>query len=233
MTLETPTHSNEAPSGFESILYLRSREKAPTTPKMPDCFPDLLLDQVVESITAGREESQLVPLFYDHLADIDEIIFRHEVWRDLENAELTDTFRAFTTKMRDVRLRLSSAKKTRFAQQSQGFHLDAVVQYCKDIEDLVVALSSIDLSSRGLNDFKTFITSYVDQSEFKNLAIDSQRLKQISQKFGTPSIFVDHGFASCDMRAKQTTAWRLKRRLSDFSKVRSLTIVSSTRIGPI
>ncbi len=178
MTLETSTHSNEAASGFESILYLRSREKAPTTPKMPDCFPDLLLDQVVESITAGREESQLVPLFYDHLTDIDEIIFRHEVWRDLENAELTETFRAFTTKMRDVRLRLASAKKTRFAQQSRGFHLDAVVQYCKDIEDLVVALSSIDLSSRGLNDFKTFITSYVDQSEFKNLAIDSQRLKQ-------------------------------------------------------
>ena len=145
---------------------------------MPGCFPDLLLDQVVESITAGREESQLVPLFYEHLTDIDEIEFRHEVWHDLESAELTDNFRAFTLKMRDVRLRLASSKKTHFVQQARGFHLDAIVQYCNVIQDLVVALTSINLSSRGLNGFKMFITSYVDQSEFKGLVADSQRLKQ-------------------------------------------------------
>ena len=79
--------------------------------------------------------------------------------------------------MRDVRLRLTSSKKTRFTQQARGFHLDAVVQYCKVIQDLVVALSSIDLSSQGLLDFRTFITSYIDQSEFRSLVIDSQRLK--------------------------------------------------------
>ena len=85
MTLETSAHNNEIASGFRSILYLRSCDEATPPLKMPDSFPDLLLDQVVKSITAGREESQLVPLFYDHLSDIDEIKFRHEVWRDLEN----------------------------------------------------------------------------------------------------------------------------------------------------
>jgi DNA mismatch repair protein MutS len=177
MTLETSAHNNEIASGFRSILYLRSYDEATPPLKMPDSFPDLLLDQIVESITAGREESQLVPLFYDHLSDTDEIKFRHEVWRDLENSELTDTFRAFTQTMRDVRLRLTSSKKTRFTQQARGFHLDAVVQYCKVIQDLVVALNSIDLSSRGLLDFRTFITSYMDQSEFRSLVFDSQRLK--------------------------------------------------------
>ena len=65
MTLETSAHNNEIASGFRSILYLRSHDEATPPLKMPESFPDLLLDQIVESITAGREESQVVPLFYD------------------------------------------------------------------------------------------------------------------------------------------------------------------------
>ncbi|MCL6431413.1 MAG: hypothetical protein K6V36_11245 [Anaerolineae bacterium] len=85
---------------FESILYPNaggSARRESTDP--PPCFSDLNLDQVVDTITARRQEYNLKPFFYTPLHDSDEIRYRQEVMQDLEDETLLESIRAFSERL--------------------------------------------------------------------------------------------------------------------------------------
>ncbi len=56
----------------------------------PACFHDLNLDQVVTSITAGKQEYRLDEFFYTPLKTLDAIAYRQAVMNDLKNKTLFD-----------------------------------------------------------------------------------------------------------------------------------------------
>lgn len=64
-----------------------SKHSRQETPQPPNCFPDLNLDQLVESITAGRDQYQLPPIFYTPPEDIDIIHYRQQVILDVDRIE--------------------------------------------------------------------------------------------------------------------------------------------------
>jgi hypothetical protein len=142
----------------------------------PHCFSDLLLDQVTAAITRGREDYRLLPFFYDHLTSRDDIAFRHEVWRDLEDQAVAAGLRFFSGEMRDVRQRINWAKKTRFEQHRRGIHLDAVTRYCDAVEHLSRTLRTNEVTSRALLEFRDVVTRYANSPTFENLARESRQL---------------------------------------------------------
>ena len=75
----------------------------------PEFFTDLNLDQIVASITAGRDEYNLKPFFYTALGHVETIHYRHDVFRDLERQTLLDSIRSFSQKMRAMRAHLAQA----------------------------------------------------------------------------------------------------------------------------
>jgi hypothetical protein len=91
-------HGSEqsASTRFQSILFDRPVSDAEIASwTEPAFFSDLHLDQVVESLTRGRDEYDLKPFFYAPLRDVDAVCYRHEVLRDLEQAPVGDAVRAF------------------------------------------------------------------------------------------------------------------------------------------
>ncbi len=177
MTVGTSSQSELKAEVRHSILY-----QLPYNPELldflpePTCFPDLLLNQVTDTITKGREDYQLLPFYYDHLTSKDDVAFRHEVWRDLDSKSVMTGLQLFTGEMRDVRLRNSWAAKTQYVQHRRGIHLDAVTRYCEAVKRLSSTLESSEISSRALIDIRRVVSKYASSPEFEKLVSESQAL---------------------------------------------------------
>jgi len=162
---------------FQSILFCRGDLAEPERAE-PPYFGDLNLDQVVDSITAGREEYDIKPFFYTRLRTLDEVAYRHEILRDLEDETLFSHVRVFTQKMRETRTRLAQAGRLHYRYQQEAWFRDAVQTYCEAVRGLAHDLALVDVRSRGLQAFREYLTAYAGSDRFAALAADTDRVKE-------------------------------------------------------
>jgi DNA mismatch repair protein MutS len=176
-TLAHPLESGIAVP-FGSILF---GDTGPLTEidglNAPEFFADLNLDQVVASVTAGREEYHLAPFFYRPLRDVDAINYRQEVLRDLESDVLFGHIRSFADAMRQMRAHLAQADKLHYQYQKLRWFLDAVDLYCHAVTGLTCDLTADAPRSRGLSSLRDYLASYTRSPEFTQLLADTQKLK--------------------------------------------------------
>ncbi len=142
----------------------------------PAHFVDLNLDQVVDAITADWAEYNLKPFFSLPLSRIEAITYRHEVARDLENADLLACVTTFAEDMRAVRAHLAQAGKLHYRLQQQAWHLDAVDIYCGAVLDLSRSLGNVAPRSRGFLGFREYLAGYVASTRFTSLAAETAEL---------------------------------------------------------
>lgn len=165
-------------SPFRSILFDESGIGTDIErQKVPDLFSDLNLDQIVASMTTGRDEYNLRPFFYTPLSDVETIHYRHAVFRDLENHALLEHVRSFAQQMRTMRGHLTQAGKLHYKYQQQSWFLEAAAIYCGAVRGLTRDLTLTDLSSRGFLSFRGYLTSYTESGEFTLLAAETQKLR--------------------------------------------------------
>ncbi|WP_322014223.1 hypothetical protein [Paraburkholderia sp. J12] len=70
---------------FHRILFESPADGPPRADVAePDFFGDLNLDQVVADVTRGYDEYNLVPFFRTNLPGEGAVVYRHDVFRDLE-----------------------------------------------------------------------------------------------------------------------------------------------------
>jgi DNA mismatch repair protein MutS len=163
---------------FRSVLFARSEDgERASTAMMPSCFCDLNLDQVVDAITATKNEYNLKPFFYVPLRDVDSILFRYEVMQDLGEATLFSNLRSFAEKMRTMREHLARSVKTSYKYQHEWWCLEAVNIYCDAIDCLLVDLSAASLQSRGLAGFREYVKAYAQSKRFTELHEETTALK--------------------------------------------------------
>ncbi len=143
----------------------------------PEFFTDLNLDQIVASITAGRDEYNLKPFFYTPLSHVETINYRYDVLRDLENQALFGHIQSFAQEMRTMRSHLTQSDKLYYKYPKQSWFLDAVDIYCGAVSCLARHLTLTDLRSRGFQAFREYLTSYTGSGEFVSLVADTRKLK--------------------------------------------------------
>lgn len=122
---------------YHSLLYEtakdRTREEALEAPPF---FADLNLDQVIEAITAGKQQYDLKPFFFTPLSDVGTIQYRHEIMQDLEDETLLESVNAFAQRMVIVRRYLALVEKLDFANHKEGWFLEAVQAYYEAVTGL-------------------------------------------------------------------------------------------------
>ncbi len=163
---------------FHSILFERTEDSIQQeTLEAPDFFVDLNLDQIIEAITAGKQEYNLKPFFYTSLHDIDAITYRHEIMRDLEHPMLFEQLQSFAQKMHAMREYLAQADKLYYTYQKDRWFVDAVELYCDAVTGLVRDLSLDDVQSLGFLAFREYVTDYASSGRFTSLLAETKQLK--------------------------------------------------------
>ena len=161
-----------------NILFPESAGVETAPASEPEFFRDLNLDQIVTAITAGRESYDLKPFFYAPLTRLDQIAFRHEVMRDLENEPLFASLKAFSERMLTMRGFLQREKEFRYQYQKERALLSAADAYCEAAANLRRDLDSTGARSRGLLSMRDYLARYVESASFQALAQQTQTVKE-------------------------------------------------------
>ena len=130
---------------------------------------DLNLDQVFAAVTAGREQLDLLSLFYSPLNDLDGVAYRHEVLRDFERPAVLAAVRAFGRAMSDVRELLVTVSSLHNRWQQARVFVDAVSAYCEGVTSLALALTEARPDARALRAFTAHICDYQSSERFRGL----------------------------------------------------------------
>jgi DNA mismatch repair protein MutS len=163
---------------FHSILFPTAEDRPPSeTLAPPDFFVDLNLNQIVAAITAGKQEYNLAPFFRWPLRDVDAVLYRHEVMRDLEDVALFGSIKTFAAALRSKRETLKQLEKRHYKHEKEALFLDAVDAYCGAIASLARDLSKANLHSRGLLSFRKYLADYAASDRFTSLLAETKKLK--------------------------------------------------------
>jgi DNA mismatch repair protein MutS len=183
--LTSESHCDSAPASstgsalFQSILSTSSENVSEQSDhEAPDYFSDLNLDQIVEAITAGRDEYDLKPFFYRPLKNLEEIHNRQAAFRDLEASTLFGPVQRFAGEMRKMRSCIAQAAKCFYKFQKNALFLSAVEIYSSAIERLTEGLASARLGSRGFQTLRDFLVSYSQFGDFRTLVAEASRLRK-------------------------------------------------------
>jgi DNA mismatch repair protein MutS len=163
---------------FHSILFENSHDRLKKeTADAPGFFSDLNLDQIIDAVTAGRQDYNLKPFFYTSLNDVDTIKYRQEVARDLESETLLASIKSFAQEMIVMRRYLAMIEKLHYKYHKEGWFLEAVIVYCDAVNRLAHDLSQAKLKSRGLSAFRDYISNYAESDGFSSLLAETKKLK--------------------------------------------------------
>lgn len=165
------------PTSFHSILFDRvdgvSAEEAAGPPAY---FADLHLDDVVTAVAAGRAP-EFAQVFHQPLPDVAAIRYRHDVFRDLEDAALREAIGAFGEQMVTVQRRLVHASKATYSADQERWLLSAAEAYGIAVSELNDRLTPLRPRSAGVTGFRDYLASYVASDAFTTLVADTQRIK--------------------------------------------------------
>ncbi len=160
-----------------SILFrdAASRRAANDT-AAPAEFGDLALDRVVAAVTSGAEAKDLAAFFNAPLPDTEDVVWRHEVFRDLERPDLLTALRKFAERMAQVRRWLQLAAKLHWSRQQERWQLDALALWGQALAGLSAALAETPPKARGLQLLRDAVAGRVAQASFQERAGEAARL---------------------------------------------------------
>jgi hypothetical protein len=162
---------------FTSILFDGADGPPAGVAEVPDYAADLHLDDIVGAVTAGNDEHELARAFYQPLRDAGAITYRHDVFRDFEDAVLLAAIRSFGDEMEVVKRRLEHASKARHPVDQERWLLGSAEVFGSAVRELNEALRQANPSSAALSSFREYLTGYVESDALSTLEADTRQVR--------------------------------------------------------
>lgn len=160
--------------GFQSILGESGYPECKF--QEPGYFVDLNLDQVFKAVAEKYKDFDLIPLFQTPLHRIEDIVYRQQVFTDLENDELLKGVRAFSDGMRNVIRSVNSLERL-YEIQREGVFLASAETYCRSIIKFLSILRKGPVESLALQGLAEYLENYTSSESFRKLKQDAERVR--------------------------------------------------------
>ena len=170
---KAPQTDAGSPRFCSSLCPGASHSAGHDTAVSPPFFHDLNLDQIMRAVTTGWQDYDLAPFFNSPLDDLDAIVYRQQVMRDMEQEVLMEVVLTFAQGMRSMREHLPRPKEQYYKYQSERWFLGAVSIYCKAVECLADRLDGLDLTSPGMRAFREYLRDYIASGPFRKLTAEA------------------------------------------------------------
>lgn len=163
--------------GTETSIEMQMQEA-------PAYFSDLNLDQIIDAITAGKQEYNIRPFFFTPLRSEDTIRYRQEIMQDLECEIQFKRIKTFAKCIYEVATRtqkicehLAQPESYNCNYLEKGRFLDSASTYCEAVNKLVRDISSFDLKSCGLSEFREYMLDYIRSDAFTALQSETNAMR--------------------------------------------------------
>ncbi|MFZ6020940.1 MAG: DNA mismatch repair protein MutS, partial [Chloroflexota bacterium] len=158
---------------FPSAVHAVSENAQP-----PAYFNDLNLNQVVDWLTASKQEYNLKPYYYTAVQDEETIQFRQEIVRDLLEETTLTRLQTFAAQMVILRRYRKLIGELVHQNHREGWFLEAVLVYVRAVIQLAQDLNDAELRSQGLQAFRQVLDTYARSSEFQRMVDEAEQLKK-------------------------------------------------------
>lgn len=163
-------------SNHVSILFNDPQDAPDDEPgEEPAFLADLRLDQVIASLTAGRESYRLTPYLHHPLRSVETVRYRHHVLRDLEREPVRDAVAAFAHGMARMRAHLHLVDTLRNQRQQQRWFVSAAAVYCGVVSAFAEALAAAEITAPGLRSLSDYVSAYRWSEPFTSLIADTHQ----------------------------------------------------------
>ena len=160
--------------GFVNILSDDSSSES-----KPQYFKDLGLNQIVEDICRGRQEYSLQSYYFQRLKNLNDIQYRQEIFKDLDDLSLLKAVNNFSNSMKQIYEKESRIKKLYNEWQKKWYRLDTMELYMNSLSDFLNILITCGIKSQGLICVKKHITVIVEGDHFLKMKQMLNELKDL------------------------------------------------------
>ncbi|MGE9810067.1 hypothetical protein ACLIKE_01840, partial [Ferroplasma acidiphilum] len=156
---------------FSSSINLQELDRNNTI------FDDFSLRNIFSGFMGNTRNDELERLLYMPLRNIDDIFYRQEIFKDLENPEIYRIITQFAGTGSQIFYNIKRLKDL-YDLQRERWLLDSVYMYSRSIENMLDNMRKAGAKSRGFTGFINYLDAYVASDEFKSLKNDAEQLEE-------------------------------------------------------
>lgn len=144
----------------------------------PVYFRDLYLDKVYSELNSSSENLNLKKYFYTTLDNIQDIHYRQNIFRELEDKELFQNILYFIEDIKLMKKYLKLVESFYFQEQKNIWFLYSAEIYCNSLKKLNLVLSKFEIKSAGFRKFRNYLIEYLRNPKFISLYNEIKTIKE-------------------------------------------------------
>ncbi|WP_297632558.1 hypothetical protein [uncultured Clostridium sp.] len=163
----------------KSILFKDLAQKEKRVNKVKEeILIDLEIGDLIKEFVGEYDDSFLEEIYKSPLKSKEEILYRQEIFKDLENEKLFESIEKFIQVINRIDKSIVRVNKLDLEAQKDRIFLEVIEEYLIEIGELNERLNERRLKSEGLNYIKGMINEYVKTKGFNLLLQETKDIKE-------------------------------------------------------